>query len=81
MCKNHKTAVVDSLKYCIQNKGWNMYAWCLMLNHLHLVVNYDAPFQLKDVIRDFKRHVVKQVIFQITNEPESRREWLLREFR
>jgi hypothetical protein len=52
-----------------------------MLNHLHLVVNCDAPFQLKDVIRDFKRHVVKQVIFQITNEPESRREWLLREFR
>lgn len=79
--KNHKQVIVDSLKYCIQNKGLNVYAWCLMSNHLHLVVNCDEPFQLKDVIRDFKRHVVKQVIFQIINEPESRREWLLREFK
>ena len=79
--KNHKQVIVDSLRYCIQNKGLNVYAWCLMSNHLHLVVNCEEPYQLKDVIRDFKRHTVKQVIFQIINEPESRREWLLREFR
>ena len=79
--KNHKKAVVDSLRYCIKNKGLNVYAWCLMSNHLHLVVNCDEPFQLSDVIRDFKRHIVKQVLFQIMNEPESRREWLLREFK
>ncbi len=78
---NYRRAIVDSLKYCIQNKGLNVYAWCLMSNHLHLVVNCDEPFQLKDVIRDFKRHTVKQIIFQIINEPESRREWLLREFK
>ncbi len=52
-----------------------------MSNHLHLLVNCDEPYQLNDVIRDFKRHTVKQVIFQIINEPESRREWLLREFK
>lgn len=79
--KNHKQVIVDSLRYCIQNKGLNVYAWCLMSNHLHLIVNCDEPYQLKDVIRDFKRHTVKQIIFQIINEPESRREWLLREFK
>src|SRR5690554_7727237 len=52
-----------------------------MSNHLHLVVNCDEPFQLSDVIRDFKRHIVKQVLFQIMNEPESRIEWLRREFK
>ncbi|MEX2484411.1 MAG: transposase [Brumimicrobium sp.] len=79
--KNHKQVIVDSLRYCIQNKGLNVYAWCLMSNHLHLIVNCDEPFQLKDVMRDFKRHTVKQILFQVINEPESRREWLLREFR
>ena len=79
--KNHKQVIVDSLRYCIRHKGLNVYAWCLMSNHLHLIVNCDEPFQLKDVIRDFKRHTVKQVLFQVINEPESRREWLLREFR
>jgi len=79
--KNHKDAIIDSLRYCIKNKGLNVYAYCLMTNHLHLIVNCNEPFQLSDVIRDFKRHTVKTIIHQILNEPESRREWLLREFR
>ena len=27
-----------------------------MPNHLHLIVNSNEPYQLKDTIRDFKRH-------------------------
>jgi hypothetical protein len=45
-----------------------------------MVANCNEPFQLKDVIRDFKRHTVKTIIDQIINNPESRREWILREF-
>ncbi|MCH2231126.1 MAG: transposase [Crocinitomicaceae bacterium] len=75
---NHKDAIISSLKFCIKNKGLNVYAFCLMTNHLHLVVNCDDPFELKDVIRDFKRHTVKQIVHQIINEPESRREWILK---
>ena len=77
---NHKEALIDSLRYCIKNKGLNVYAYCLMSNHLHMVVNCNEPFQLKDTIRDFKRHTVKTIISQIINEPESRREWMLKEF-
>jgi putative transposase len=78
--KNHKDAIIDSLRYCIQNKGLSVYSYCLMSNHLHLVVNTDGNFELKDVIRDFKKFSAKKVINQIKNEPESRREWMLQEF-
>ena len=77
---SHKDALIESLRYCIKNKGLNVYAYCLMTNHLHMVVNCNEPFQLKDVIRDFKRHTVKTIIDQIINKPESRRKWMLREF-
>tara|TARA_R110002050_G_C8643372_1_gene489529 strand:- start:56 stop:631 length:576 start_codon:yes stop_codon:yes gene_type:complete len=79
--KNHKTAIINSLRYCAKNKGLNIYAYCLMTNHLHLIVNCEEPFELKDVIRDFKRHTVKQVLFQIQNESESRREWMIELFK
>jgi REP element-mobilizing transposase RayT len=49
--KNHKDAIIESLRYCIANKGLNIYSYCLMTNHLHMMVNCDAPFELKDVIR------------------------------
>ena len=78
--QSHKDALIESLRYCMKNKGLNVYAYCLMTNHLHMVVNCNEPFQLKDVIRDFKRHTVKTIIDQIINKPESPREWMLREF-
>lgn len=78
--KNHKDAIIDSLRYCIANKGLNVYSYCLMTNHLHLVVNANEPYELKDAIRDFKRHTTKVLIDQIKNAPESRRAWMLKEF-
>jgi len=79
--KNHKDAIIDSLRYCIENKGLNVYSYCLMSNHLHLIVNTNEPYELKDAIRDFKRHTAKKIVEQIKTEPESRREWMISEFK
>ena len=68
--KNHKDAIIDSLRYCINHKGLNVYSFCLMTNHLHLIANCDEPFQLSDVLRDFKKFSSKKIIQQIINEPE-----------
>ena len=75
-----KQLIVDSLKYCQENKGLNIFGWCLMPSHLHLIANTKIPFDLDDVVRDFKRHTSKHAILQIENAPESRREWLLDKF-
>ena len=39
-----------------------------------------VAFKLVDTIRDFKRFTYNQLIEQINNEPESRRDWLLDQF-
>ncbi len=75
--KSHRMAVVDSLKYCQENKGLELFAWCLMSNHLHLIGRAKDGFKLPDIIRDLKKHTAKHIIGQIMNEPESRREWML----
>jgi putative transposase len=75
--KNHRDAVIDSLKYCQENKGLIIFAYVIMTNHIHLIVNTNEPFLLKDVIRDLKKFTAKRIIEQILREPESRREWML----
>ena len=75
-----KQLIIDSLKYCQENKGLCIYGWCLMPSHLHLIANTKIPFDLDNVVRDFKRHTSKHAIQLIENEPESRREWLLDKF-
>ncbi|MFZ6052734.1 transposase [Flavobacteriales bacterium DA487] len=77
---NLRDVIIDSLRYCIKEKGLNLFAYCLMTNHLNMIVNADEPFQLKDTIRDFKKFTSKKIIEQIKEEPESRREWMLNLF-
>jgi REP element-mobilizing transposase RayT len=77
---NHKHVIVDSLNYCIDHKGLKVHAWCLMSSHLHLIVSAREGFKLSEIIRDFKKHTAKTIIEQIKEEPESRRELLLKEF-
>jgi REP element-mobilizing transposase RayT len=35
--KELKTVVIDSLHYCQQNKGFEIFGWCFMPGHLHLI--------------------------------------------
>ncbi|WP_215225127.1 REP-associated tyrosine transposase [Echinicola shivajiensis] len=76
--KEYKLEVVDSLNYCVKNKGLELYAWCLMSNHLHLLARIKEPFKLSDFLRDFKKYVFRKVLESLEKESiESRRKWLL----
>jgi REP element-mobilizing transposase RayT len=35
----YKDVIVDSMKYCQQEKGLLVYAWCIMPNHIHLIAS------------------------------------------
>jgi putative transposase len=78
--KNHRDAIINSLKYCQQEKGLVIFAYCIMSNHINMIANTNEPFLLKDTIRDFKKFTSKKIIDQILNEPESRKEWMLKLF-
>ena len=77
---NYKNVVVESLNYCIANKGLEVFGWCLMTSHLHLLIRAKQGFELSHIIRDFKKHTANTILDKIKNEPESRREWLLHKF-
>ncbi len=76
---NHKQIIVDSLEHCQKTKGLDVYGWCLMPSHLHIICSSDTH-QLSDVMRDFKTFTSKELIKAVKGEPESRREWLLEQF-
>lgn len=43
----YKHIVIDSLAYCQQHKGLNIYAWALMSNHLHMIISVEGQEQTK----------------------------------
>jgi putative transposase len=69
--------IIDSLKYCIDNKGLELYAWCIMSSHIHLIISTETG-TLSDITRDMKRHTSKKILALIEDDiQESRREWML----
>ncbi|MBN9485145.1 MAG: transposase [Bacteroidetes bacterium 43-93] len=76
----YKQVIVDSLNYCIAEKGLECYGWVLMTNHMHLIVRAIPPATLSGIIRDYKKFTSKKLLEIIQTIPESRRDWLLRKF-
>ena len=77
----YKHIIVDSLKYCQDSKGLEIYAWVLMTNHLHMIVGTESDNQIGDILRDFKKFTSKAVVKAIEeNQQESRKEWLMDRF-
>ena len=69
--------LLESIKFCQENKGLQVYAWVAMSNHCHLIISSNKT-PLSDIIRDLKKHTSKTIIESITeNEKESRKRWIL----
>lgn len=77
MRRNYSEIIIDSLKYCIDNKGLELHAWCIMSSHVHLIISSEAD-NLSNILRDLKRYTSKAILKEIEeNIQESRREWML----
>lgn len=77
----YKHIIVNALNYNQNNKGLIIYGWCLMSNHLHLLMEAEEGKNLSDILRDFKKFTSKAIIKEIIDNPsESRKKWLLNEF-
>lgn len=77
--KAYRDIIIDSLAYCIKNKGLHVYGYVIMTNHIHIIARSGSG-KLSDTIRDFKKYTARNIIDTIQQEPESRREWLLHRF-
>lgn len=74
---DYSDIVLDSLNYCVQQKALEVFAWCIMSNHVHLIISSQNN-DLSVILRDLKRHSRKKILKAITEHPqESRREWML----
>src|SRR5665647_830946 len=77
----YKNILVENLAYCQKNKGLELFAWCIMTNHVHLIARAEEGYTLPDILRDYKKFTSKAILKAVSeNFSESRKEWLLKQF-
>ena len=78
----YKNILVENLDYCQKHKGLELFAWCIMTNHLHLIARAKDGHLLQHILRDYKKFTSKTIIRAIIESyGESRKEWLLEQFK
>ena len=73
----YKDILLKSFEHCIKTKGLELYAYCIMTSHVHLIIGSNKE-PMENILRDMKRHTsetLRQVIE--TSTTESRKEWML----
>ena len=73
--------IVENLDHCVDEKGMEIFAWCIMPSHVHLVFR-SLNQKPEELIGGFKSFTSRKLINLIEeNMQESRREWLLNSFK
>ena len=63
--------IIDSLKYCRKNKGFKLYEYVIMTNHIHLIVRAKEGHKLSQIISDFKKYTTREILSLL--EKDNRR--------
>ena len=80
--KEYKDILVESLRYCQKEKGLELFSWCIMTNHIHLIAQAKPGYLMPDIMRDYKKYTSKQLLTAIKgNLQESRKDWMLSIFK
>jgi putative transposase len=71
---------MDSVRYCQNHKSLQVYAYCIMPSHVHLILRAGGEQKLEDIVRDLKTFTSRsfhQLLVDKTTTYESRKNWLL----
>ncbi len=78
----YKDIIVDSLHYSQNNKGMEIFAWCIMTNHIHLIFRSISGKKPEQILGELKRFTSKALVKSILNNPqESRKDWMIKAFK
>lgn len=78
--QTYRDIIIDNLKYCQSEKGLEIYGYVIMSNHIHILARASLN-NLSEILRDFKSYSTKVIIQKIKESPESRKRWLLSQFK
>ncbi len=56
----YKEILLDSIRYCKKEKEMELYGWCIITSHVHLIIGTKGN-TLSNIMRDLKSPYLKKV--------------------
>jgi len=66
----YKEVIIDSMRFLVNNKRVNIYAFAIMPNHVHIIWSAANDHQYKNIQRDFLKFTAQRIKFDLVeNHP------------
>lgn len=62
--------ILDSIKYCQKHKSLELYAYCIMPTHIHMIARGENA-SLSGIIRDLKKFTSVQIVRQLEKDGDK----------
>ena len=73
----YREILIESWKYCQKEKDLEIYGWCIMTSHIHMIISSSGR-DLDKIVGEMKSITSRSLRKAIVKNPvESRKEWLL----
>jgi putative transposase len=63
----YRNVLINSIKHCQTTKDLELYGWCVMTSHVHLIIGSGGN-ALSNIMRDLKRHTSEKLHKAIANK-------------
>jgi len=75
--KEYCDILIESIRYCQNEKGLIVCAWVIMPSHIHMIIG-TRDKEMQYILRDLKSFTSRKLKEEIKKHPqESRKEWLV----
>jgi putative transposase len=76
--EEYKQKFVKSWQHCMEHKGLQIYRWCIMTSHIHMIIGTTGKKKLDEIVGEMKSYTSTRFKVLIKENPEeSRKEWMM----
>jgi len=69
--RRYAEIVMASLRYCIEHQWFELFAYVLMPNHIHLILKVNENHSIEQILRDFNKYTAQQILLTMQEtEPQ-----------
>ena len=76
----YRNIMVKAIQYYQKEKGLEIYGYCIMTSHIHLILRAGSAHSLEEITRDLKGYTSKafrKILEDENTNYESRKSWML----
>lgn len=78
---SYKHLILETIRFYQANKGFVVYSYCIMPNHVHMIIQTIGKFSCAEILRDLKKYTARLIIKKLEDEKPDGWERILKRFR